>query len=453
MGNKKSKWSKYKDRIFQVLESTQCNASPRRVAIQINEEEELNLSKAEIDLLRTYVKRQQQSLRKKMGMPINRTFEELREHSNAKHEVQRTWDEKGDSAIYEYKGEKPIRSLKEALHFSDVDLDTWEVDRHIFNSWDVAMKNANGTGAFKRTNYQVKVWFKRREKEDIKLLDEFLKKVDDKLKSGKRKVSKVKVKKNKVGVVPIADLHIGAYIRELILTKDFDVDTAIDMLSETAKEINSEGYSEVHIAILGDIIESFTGGNHPNSFKSIGYGHHGFTVFTLAYEIIENFLLSIDNLKSVYLVSGNHDRYTSSNKEDTKGEVLQGVYYFLNRYLPVDVEYNSLVISKEIDGINYIFTHGHHRFSTKNPEKIILDYGNTSMYNLILKGHDHTRRKQETLVRESSIIADTANYRMLICPSYFTGNFYSESNGWSSLAGFYQFSSKNGKPRMIDTPL
>lgn len=167
MGNKKSKWSKYKDRILQVLESTQCNASPRRVAIQINEEEELNLNKAQIDLLRTYVRRQQQSLRKKMGMPINRTFDELREHSNAKHEVQRTWDEKGDSAVYEYKGEKPIRSLKEALHFSDVDLDTWEVDRHIFNSWDVAMKNANGTGAFKRTNYQVKVWFRRKQKVEI----------------------------------------------------------------------------------------------------------------------------------------------------------------------------------------------------------------------------------------------------------------------------------------------
>lgn len=449
-----SRWVEYKDRIIQILEATQYNASPRGVARQINNEEELNLSDYEIDLLRTYVKRKQQNLRSRHKLPKNRTTDEvLKSRIKSKpSKGSKSWDEKEDTAIYEYKGERSIRTLEEALEFSDVDLDKWEVERHIFNSWDVSMKNQDGSGAFKRTNYQVKVWFRRKKASDKEILDEFYKRVSKKISNNVRSVKKVKSKK-KVGVIPIADMHIGAYIRELIVTKDFDIDTVSSMLNETADEINSEEYSEVHIAILGDIIESFTGGNHANSFKSIGYGHHGFTVFTLAYEMIENFLLSINNLKAVYLVSGNHDRYTSSNKEDTKGEVLQGISYFLNKFLDVDVEYNPLVVSKTIDGINYIFTHGHHRFSSKNPEKIILDYGDSSMYNLILKGHDHTRRKQETLVRESSIIADTANYRMLVCPSFFTGNFYSESNGWSSLAGFYQFYSKNGKPKMIDTPL
>lgn len=441
---KKSKWDRYLDRILQILESTQYDSSPTKVASQINDEENLNLSFRDIDLLRTYIKRKQHKIRRNKGLSINRGSN----NNGSKH-----WDEKSDTAIYEYKGERCIRTLDEALKFSEVDLNVWEVDRHIFNSWDVSMKKADGSGAFKRTNYQVKVWFKRRGDKNKEILDEFYKKVSDSISKKNRKINKVSVKEGKVGVIPIADLHIGAYIRELIVTEDFDVDVVTSMLNETADEINSENYSEVHIAILGDVIESFTGANHVNTFKSIGLGHHGFTVFTLAYEIIERFLLSINNLKSVYLVSGNHDRYTSSNKEDTKGEVLQGISYFLDRMLPIDVEYNPLVISKNIDGINYIFTHGHHRFSSSNPEKIIIDYGDQKVYNLILKGHDHTRRKQDTLIRESSVIADTAKYRMLVCPSFFTGNFYSESNGWSSLAGFYQFYSKNGKPKMIDTPL
>jgi len=162
---KQSQWSPYLDRIRQILESTQFNASPQRVALQINDEENLNLDHKQLDLLRTYVKRQQQKARKKIGKPKNRPNQYGVNHESSSE--QKTWEESQESASYEYKGERSLTTLDEALAFSEVDLNVWEVERYVFNSWDVSMKNAEGTGAFKRTNYQVKVWFRRIEKVNV----------------------------------------------------------------------------------------------------------------------------------------------------------------------------------------------------------------------------------------------------------------------------------------------
>lgn len=162
-----SKWSKYLDRIQQIIESTQYNCSPQRVALQIKKEENLNLSSKDLDLLRTYVKRQQQKARSKAGLSKNRLFHKNTNISDSTSE-EKTWEESKEGASYKYKGERSIQTLKEALSFSEVDLTVWEVERHVFNSWDVSMKKADGTGAFKRTNYQVKLWFRRIEKIQVK---------------------------------------------------------------------------------------------------------------------------------------------------------------------------------------------------------------------------------------------------------------------------------------------
>lgn len=167
MSKQKSRWAEYLDRIIQILESTQYNASPTEVAVRIVNEEQLNITDKEIDLLRTYIKRQQQKLRKRAGFTKNRTFLGAEPVNSQATKDSNSWEIEGDAAIYEYKGERSIKTLEDALDFAEVDLDTWEVERHVFNSWDVSMKNADGTGAFKRTNYQVKVWFRRKQNLEI----------------------------------------------------------------------------------------------------------------------------------------------------------------------------------------------------------------------------------------------------------------------------------------------
>lgn len=434
-----SRWHHLRGELAREIRKANYDLSPSKFARKLIKRKGLENTKSNFDTLRLYISRLQKDLQHKDKCLVS----EGEVLTNDK----TSFEQGSENASWEYIGEQSLTTLEDALAFSNVDLTKWEVERWIFNSWDVSM--AGG----KRTNYQVKVWFKVKDNTD-ELAEEFRDRVDEYL---KERLFKPKVKRSKnggkVGVIPIADLHIGAFIRNLIMTKDYDVEKVIAMLDEVADEINAQKYSEVHIAIIGDVIESFTGKNHPNSFQSIGYNQTGFSIFIVAYEILEAFLSKIKNLKKVYCVSGNHDRYTASNKEDVKGEVLQGIAYFLNKHMNVEVEYNPMIINAIIDGISYIFTHGHHNFTNKNIEKIILDYGVQGMFNVVVEGHDHTRKRKDTLVRIQSIIKDTAKYRGYTCPSLFTGNFYSESMGFSSTAGFLQFWNRGGVPAALDLPL
>lgn len=55
--------------------------------------------------------------------------------------------------------------------------------------------------------------------------------------------------KNKIGVVKIADLHLGAYVDNLIRTKNFSIDILANKLSEAVNDINERNYSTVHVHI------------------------------------------------------------------------------------------------------------------------------------------------------------------------------------------------------------
>ena len=98
---------------------------------------------------------------KKAGYPqskeVIKSFIGLGEHKQE-------WDEKGNNAVFSYVGEKQITTLEEALSHCNVDKDIWEVERHVFNSWQTTLGKGGGDYN-KSTNYQVKIWFKRKLKE------------------------------------------------------------------------------------------------------------------------------------------------------------------------------------------------------------------------------------------------------------------------------------------------
>lgn len=77
------------------------------------------------------------------------------------------WEENSKEAVWEYNSlTNSMETLEDALEFCGVDLNVYEVDRYIFNSWDVTMKIDDTP--VKRTNYQTKIWFKKIEKVVIK---------------------------------------------------------------------------------------------------------------------------------------------------------------------------------------------------------------------------------------------------------------------------------------------
>lgn len=252
---------------------------------------------------------------------------------------------------------------------------------------------------------------------------------------------------NKVGVVKIADLHLGAYIDNLIRTKDFSINILANKLIDASEEINRLGYKKVHVHILGDLIESFTGLSHKNTWKGLDKAMVGAEAIKLVVKILhENLLSRIYNLGEVKVVAGNHDRVTSDNKEDVHGDGANLICWGLEM-IGYSVEFNPLIITHTVDGICHILTHGHLGISKKSTKQLCWDYGVQGKYNLICEGHLHSIiQKLNVNQRDGfqTIKDDAVDHRRMNCPSFFTGNFYSESLGYTSESGFV-ITEDNGK--------
>jgi predicted phosphodiesterase len=252
--------------------------------------------------------------------------------------------------------------------------------------------------------------------------------------------------KSKNIVVTLADLHLGARVEHIQNTPDFNPVILEKYLNTMAIQINQRESKEVTLAFMGDLIESFTGLNHKNSWKGIEYGYFGSTVVIKTVELITRFISKVNNVKLILGVSGNHDRSTSDKSEDTKGEIATIVFYMLGLIYKnkIEIDYHHDVVSREIDGIQYILTHGHLGEAKKSGEKIVNEYGNNKKFNLVLTGHLHSR----------IIKTDSRMLRHIWCPSLFTGNDYSKQLGFSSTAG-YLLIENNGKgfPNVLDVTL
>jgi UDP-2,3-diacylglucosamine pyrophosphatase LpxH len=250
-----------------------------------------------------------------------------------------------------------------------------------------------------------------------------------------------------VGVVVIADLHLGAYIDGLVNTRDYSIPILIEYFGEIVDKVNRMNYKEVHVLFLGDMIESFTGLNHKNSWKGLQKGMIGAEVIKFSVNVLHEKLLSkINNLKDVKLVAGNHDRLTSDKAEDTDGGACDLIAFGLE-LRGYNVEFHPTVISVEIDGINYIILHGHKGISRKPTKDLCWDFGKKGMYNVILEGHLHSiiQKLSVNLKGKFNIIKDdSVDHIRMNARSLFTGNGFSEDLGYTSNAGF-SIITNNGK--------
>lgn len=385
----------------------------------------------------------------------NPIAEAIAEQSNTNKSDLNKWSEGKIDAQWSFDGTSDkIETLADALAFSAVDLDTWEVERHIFNKWPTTAV-IDGK-LVQKANLQIKVWFKKRIDHGVDW-DAALKKVHAVVKKRRPAVSK---KASGTGIALAADFHFGAYIDDLIRSDKFSIAILSDYLDQVVDKINSQKKAHVHLALLGDFIESFTGLNHRNSWKGLGKGMFGINATILCFEILmERLILRIKNLRAIYIVSGNHDRVTSERDLDPRGEVAQLLAYMFDRELNhgssgVKVKYDAMVLSEVINGVSYVFTHGHHGFSKKEIHKVIFDHGKQGMYNVLAMGHLHSRQTKKSYSKRQFQVdgvdvvqLDESDSRTIVVPSLFTGNFYSEALGFSSSAGF-AWIENNGKGRI-----
>lgn len=246
----------------------------------------------------------------------------------------------------------------------------------------------------------------------------------------------------------VTDLHTGAFVMGLGITPDFTTDILRRRLKELAYFINTFNAKRVKLAFLGDNIESFTGMNHPNSWQGIQTGLYGAGVVTLAYEVILEFVESVYNVVEIAGVGGNHDRSTSSGKEDTKAEIATILFYFISERLKstgIKVVYDNDTVSTRLGSrMNAILQHGHLGNARGPMSDTLWDYGIKGCFNFIMQGHLHSR-----MIKPNN---DSLDGRRYICPPMFTGNEYSKKAGFSSsLAGSLIIEeNKHGLPRVLD---
>lgn len=243
----------------------------------------------------------------------------------------------------------------------------------------------------------------------------------------------------------IGDIHYGLKNDDDLL-QDYSYSVIEEKLQKIAGLVNSIGAESVNIFFVGDFIESFSGTNHPDSWKSLDKDGYGSKLVIKCYKSMVEFISNIANVKNIYGIAGNHDRASSSNKEDTHGFIADIIFEFLKVSFmnKINVEYNDVLISQAFDNINYIITHGHHKISNINPAELILKYGEPNMFNIMVQGHWHERRVKR----------DSEMFRDLVCPSIMPGNRYSLNSGYSTSPGFLVIKNNgSGKPIVSDYSL
>lgn len=358
------------------------------------------------------------------------------------HNQGKTENLEDDSGVtLKYLGGKPLESKEDAIKHFNIDLEKYTIERFECKSWSVGMKvkragKANGFDVVQVQNYGL----------SLKLLKTAEEIAWKNIKYKKRKVSTSQRTKLGWGIIPLADFHSGAFVADLQRTKDYNMSIMTGYLEEIAVEVNSKGYKKVYLPLLGDFIESFTGLSHINSWKGLDKDSYGMNSLFMTHELLCKHLYSkINNLAMVDFIPGNHDRVTSNNKEDTKGEVAYALQYLFNKDYGTTIESKVwlAVGSRTLDGINYLSMHGHLGLSKKDTGKIIQDYGDSSAeYHVVLSAHFHSREVKKTFKKKVAVYEDvlvvqhdSLNYRKITVAPLFTGNLYSEQLGFSSTAG------------------
>lgn len=239
-------------------------------------------------------------------------------------------------------------------------------------------------------------------------------------------------KKTQPGVIVVetTDWHLGAKAKGLNSVPDFDSKILKDYLDKIIEVVRTEyPDSEVHVHFIGDIMETVTGTNHPDSWKNIEEGFYGAKVI---YESIEYLAYLLKGLRASTFraVTGNHGRLTSDRKRDHDGEAELLVYQMVDKLLvDVDVRWDTYKLHDTVDGIGHILFHGHNRASKhEDIARLITDhrYDVDIDFFMVKQGHTHAR----------NILEDTNLFRHYVVPSLFTGHKYNERNGYGNLAGF-----------------
>lgn len=328
------------------------------------------------------------------------------------------------SLLFDYEGgeivfEGPCRTAEDLMRYHKVDPRKYLARPIESTYWETAMKSPDGPITVQNHRLKIKVVPKPLEVEQFKEFAEGLPKYE---------IPEVAMGGSALNVF-IGDVHAGA------VGRDYNLKKIVELLSNISFKANRfEGM--VNINLLGDIFESISGMNHPDTWKNIEL--HGADLIKETSKIIASFLRSINNLSKVRIVGGNHDRFNKDKKDGNDGGAANIIAYILE-VMGFDVEFDSNYLVYDCDGIRYILEHGDKGLSKQNPYEKIFRLGSQELFNIIISAHEHTRIKGP----------DGLNYRKITIASLIPNNAFGDSLGREGTSGFTTISDDGFKKPVV----
>lgn len=139
-----------------------------------------------------------------------------------------------------------IKTVKDAIKISNIDLDVWIIDRHIISSWEVTCKVKDSPGkehAETFTNYQVKLWLKRKAPE-VLATEDILTRLEKKSPIVKKiKYPKALKSAKRILEVSVFDPHLGLHCFKGGSDSSWSIDKCKYMFLATIERILNRTWS------------------------------------------------------------------------------------------------------------------------------------------------------------------------------------------------------------------
>lgn len=260
-----------------------------------------------------------------------------------------------------------IKTIDDLLKISEVDMNVWEVERHLINSWEVTIGGVKtGTGQCETfTNYQVKVWLKRK-KPAVSALEDLYEKIKvaspivPVIERPAANRAKEHYKVSRELEISLFDLHLGLRCFKPAADIDWTPDDAevmtMAMLDELIRLTKTFGPFERIIFPMGnDFLHTDNVYNTTTSFTSqpeADAWHNSFLRGELlGFAIMER--MKQEAPVKVIVVPGNHARHS----EFALGRILAAKYYNDENF---EIDASISPYKFHHYGVNLLgFEHGH----------------------------------------------------------------------------------------------
>ena len=161
-----------------------------------------------------------------------------------------------NKGVLDARGQAHVKTLDGIIQEAKIDLNLWNIDRHVINKWDV-------TNKFGQTfqNWQIKVWLSKREEIEAAInFEQFYKDLLAKHKSIKYKPVKYSKNESNLLEVNIFDLHLGKLCWSEEVENNYDTKIASARFNYALQQIIHRagpfGYDRIVFPIGNDFFNS-----------------------------------------------------------------------------------------------------------------------------------------------------------------------------------------------------